>query len=87
MNELYNAYMSNPYNRPSVNFQSMNPMQKMSYMMQAMQNPAAFVQASAPDVPAYMLNNPDQIRQYLQQTRNISNEQIQSMLNQFPYRR
>ena len=73
MNELYGMYMNR-----------MNPMQRMGQVMQAMQNPAAFVRQAFPDIPAYMQNNPGQILQYLQQTRNISNEQIQSIANQIP---
>ena len=83
MTELYNMY-ANMSQRP-INLQSMNPMQKMQLMMQAMSNPAAFVQQYLPDVPAQIRNDPNQILQYLQQTRHISNQQIQNLLNQNPY--
>ena len=63
----------------------MNPIQKANYIMQAMQNPAAFVRQAFPDIPAQIQNNPNQILQYLQQTRGISNQQIQDLLNQNPY--
>lgn len=78
MNPLYNALMQNPVNRPSVN---MNPMQRIS---QAMRNPMGFIKQAFPDIPAYMQNDPNQILQYLQQTRHISNEQIQNVINQLP---
>ena len=64
--------------------QYMNPMQKMQAVMGAMQNPQAFVKQAFPDIPDYMQNNPGQILQYLQQTRNISNNQIQQVAQQIP---
>ena len=65
--------------------QAMNPVQKMQLMMQAMTNPAAFVRQAIPDIPAEIQNDPNQILQYLQQTRHISNQQIQDLINQNPY--
>ena len=62
----------------------MNPMQKMQRVMQAMQNPAAFVKQVFPDIPDNIQNNPNQILQYLQQTRNISDAQIQQTMQQMP---
>lgn len=82
MNELYNDLMNRQRSGiPQFN----NPIQKMQYMMQAMQNPAAFVKQHFPDIPAQIQNDPTQILQYLQQTRHISNQQIQNLLNQNPY--
>jgi len=80
VNPLYTQYMSNPASRPD---QPMNPIQKVSRVMQAMRNPAAFVRQSFPDIPAYMQNDPNQILQYLQQTRGITSEQIQDIINQY----
>lgn len=54
-----------------------NPVQKMAYIMRAMTNPAAFVRQYFPDIPVEIQNNPGQILNYLQQTRGISNQQIQ----------
>ena len=79
MNPLYDAMMTNQST-------SMNPLMKMQYMVQAMRNPAAFVRQAFPDIPAEIQNNPNQILQYLQQTRHISNQQIQNLINQNPYR-
>jgi hypothetical protein len=59
-------------------------MQRISMAMAAMRNPAAFVKQQFPDVPDEMLNNPQQILGYLQQTRGIGNEQIQQILGQYP---
>jgi uncharacterized protein YneF (UPF0154 family) len=54
--------------------------QKVNQIMQSMQNPAAFVKQQFPDIPDNILNDPNQILQYLKQTRNISDEQIQQMM-------
>ena len=61
-----------------------NPMQRMSFLMQAMQNPSQFVKQTFPDIPDNISNNPGQILQYLQQTRGITNQQVQQMMNQIP---
>jgi len=83
MNPLYQMIMSKQMGSGTPVFQ--NPMQKMQYIMQAMQNPAAFVKQAFPDIPAEIQNNPNQILSYLQQTRHISNEQIQNLQNQLPH--
>lgn len=66
--------MNNWYNRinnikpvTQLNFQ--NPSQRVNYIMQAMSNPVAFVQEQFPDVPENIRNNPNDILNYLQQTR------------------
>ena len=57
---------------------NMNPMQKMMAVMQAMSNPVAFVKQHFPDIPVGIQNDPNQVFQYLQQTRNpVSEQQIQ----------
>lgn len=86
MNPLYEQMMSkaSPQGMSSTP-QFANPIQKANYIMQAMTNPAAFVRQALPDIPAQIQNNPNQILQYLQQTRHISNQQIQNLLNQNPY--
>jgi len=86
MNPLYNMIMSGQMRQSQgISPQAMNPAQKMQYIMQAMTNPAAFVKQHFPDIPAQIQNNPNQILQYLQQTRHISNDQIQNLINQYPY--
>lgn len=86
MNPLYNMVMSQQMNSGNaVSYQAMTPIQKANALMQAMQNPAAFVKQAFPDIPAEIQNNPNQILQYLQQTRHISNQQIQNLVNQNPY--
>jgi len=64
---------------PNPLFNMINAYQKVNQIMQSMQNPAAFVKQQFPDIPDNILNDPNQILHYLQQTRNISNEQIQQM--------
>ena len=74
-----------PMQRPlSGAMQFANPIQKMQYIMQAMTNPAAFVKQAIPDLPPEIANDPNQILQYLQKSRGISNEQIQQLMNQMP---
>ena len=86
MNPLYNMMMSGIMNSGNaVSPQSMNPFQKMQAVMQAMQNPFGYLKQRFPDIPDSMQNNPNQIFQYLQQTRNISNNQIQNTLNDMPH--
>ena len=80
MTPLYNMVMSG-MNKS----QPMTAIQKANYIMQAMTNPAAFVKQAFPDIPAQIQNDPNQILQYLQQTRHISNNQIQELINQNPY--
>lgn len=85
MNELYNAYMTNPMNRP-MNSMAANPMQRMNQVMQAMRNPVPVILQAFPDIPAYMQNSPDQMLQYIKQTRHISDQQIQNIFNPFARR-
>ena len=86
MTQLYNMIMSGQLGKQPVSSpQYINPIQKMQMIMQAMTNPAAFVKQTFPDIPNEIQNNPDQILQYLQQTRHISNQQIQNLINQNPY--
>lgn len=61
-----------------------NPMQKVNYILRTLTNPAAFVKQQFPDVPDSMMNDPQQILGYLQQTRGIDNGQLQQILGQFP---
>jgi len=91
MNPLYNQLMGQqvPQQKPiqqpmSGGPQFMNPMQKMNYILQAMRNPAQFVRNAIPDLPAEIANDPNRILQYLQQTRGITDQQIQQAAGQIP---
>lgn len=61
-----------------------NPIQKAMYIMRTMTNPAAFVKQAFPDVPDEVLNDPNRILQFLQQSRGISNNQLQQIIQQYP---
>ena len=65
---------------PNPLFNMIGAFQRANQIMQTMQNPAAFVKHQFPDVPDNILNDPNQVLRYLQQTRNISNEQLQNMI-------
>lgn len=54
--------------------------QMANQLMQGMRNPAAFVKQQFPDIPDNILNDPNQVLQYLQQTRSISNEQLRQIM-------
>lgn len=85
MNPLYDQLMGRmaPQQNSGIP-QFHNPVQKMQYIMQAMRNPAAFVRQAIPDLPQSISNDPNQILRYLQQTRGISDQQIQMLVEQMP---
>lgn len=64
MNNWYSRIVKTPQPIKSAPIQ--NPFQ---FIMNAMRNPAAFVQEQFPDVPENIRNNPDAVLKYLQQTR------------------
>ena len=57
--------------------QPLNPMQQIQAVMNAMRNPAAFLKQKFPDIPDEIINDPNRVLSYLQQTRGISNQDIQ----------
>lgn len=84
--EELNAYNAvGQYTQPqvnySVNLQSMNPMQKLAYVIEAMRNPRAFAKQHIPDIPDNISNNPSQILQFLQSKYGITTQQIQEAQN------
>lgn len=62
--------------------QFVNPIQKVNFILQTMTNPGAFVKQAFPDIPDDMINDPNQILGYLQQSRGISNADIQNLKQQ-----
>ena len=84
MTPLYNMYMARQMNTGSaINPRAMTPMEKMRFIMQAMINPAATVRSVFKDIPA-QYQDPAQILQYIQQTRNISNEKLNEFMSTMP---
>lgn len=69
MNNWYNRINAIPQVQKAQTPQKMNPMQQMQFAMNAMRNPAAFIQEQFPDVPENIRNNPNAILNYLAQTR------------------
>lgn len=60
--------------------QFLNPFQQMQQVMSVMRNPAAFLKQRFPDIPDNIMHDPNQIMQYLQQTRGITDQQIQQAM-------
>lgn len=63
----------------------MTPVQRAAFVMQAMTNPAAFVKQQFPDIPNEIINNPQEIFNYLQRTRGISQADIQKAQAENPF--
>ncbi len=64
--------------------QFQNPVQKMNYILQAMRNPAAFVRQHLPGIPEQIINDPNQILQYMQQNMGVTQMDIQNASAQIP---
>lgn len=87
-NPLYQMLMSGGF-VPTQNAQQYmppyaNPLQNVNAIFQAMRNPVQFVRQAIPDLPQDIANDPNRILQYLQQTRGITNEQIQQAASMIP---
>ena len=81
-NPLYQMLTGNTASQmpmPAMNPAAMNPFQKFNMISQAMQNPQAFVRQAFPDIPDEISNDPNRILSYLQQTRGITNQQLQQV--------
>lgn len=61
-----------------------NPMGLASELAAAMRNPIAFAMNAFRDVPQELWNDPARALQYIQQTRNISQADIQNLINNLP---
>lgn len=90
MNPLYQMLSSGqmmsgnmPQTLPQAPAQMQPPMNPLATIMQAMNNPAAFVKQKFPDIPANIENDPVQILSYLQQTRGITDQQIQQLYGMY----
>ena len=63
-----------------------NPIQKMNYIMQAMQNPAQFVRQHLSGIPEQAFNDPtgNAVLQYMQQNMGVTQQDIQNAASQIP---
>lgn len=63
-----------------------NPIQKMQYIMQAMNNPMQFVREHVRGIPEYAFNDltGNSILQYMQQYGGVTQQDIQNAANQIP---
>ncbi len=87
INPLYSMSFGNSFQPQGQSFNTpmfQNPIQKANYIMQAMQNPAAFVRQMIPNLPSNIANDPNRILQYLQQNCGVTNAQIQQAAMQIP---
>lgn len=66
--------------------QFQNPMQRMSYIMQAMQNPAQFVRQHLSGIPNEAFNDPtgNSILQYMQNYMGVTQQDIMNAQSQIP---
>lgn len=80
MNNWYSRIIGQPAAQQMSGANFMNPIQKAQYIMQSLTNPAVFVKQQFPDIPDAILNDPNQILAYLQQSRGISNQQLQQLM-------
>lgn len=76
-----------PFSQTSGAGQFLSPYQKMQQVMSAMNNPAAFLKQRFPDIPDDIMYDPNQILQYLQRTRGITNEDINQIQGGIPWQR
>ena len=57
-----------------------NPMmQRLAMINQAMKNPLSIVKQRFPDIPDQLSNDPNAILNYLQQTRGITDQDLQQL--------
>ena len=84
-NPLFDMLKGQMSVQPQIRTQTSAPFQRFNMLMQAIRNPQAFAKEAFPDIPDNISGDPNQILQYLQRTRNVSNEQIQNIMNQFPH--
>lgn len=61
----------------------MNPMQRVMMVRQAMMNPLAFIKQRFPDIPDQISGDPNQILNYIQQTRGITDQQVQQVCQNY----
>ena len=83
MNPLYQQIMGGMMQQQPMPSNMMNPFQRFNMIRQAMVNPAMLIKQKFPDIPDQIMNDPNQILNYLQQTRGITNQDIQQLTSQY----
>ena len=86
-NPLYNTLMGGTASQQSPVFPTNRintPAGKLQTLIQAINNPVVFVRNAFPDIPENIINDPNQILQYLKQTRGIPDQEVQKLINQIP---
>lgn len=92
-NPLFNMLMGQqtPIQRPAASSmpgtpQFVNPIQRMNYILQAMQNPAAFVRQNLPNIPNEAYDDPtgNGVLQYMMNHMGVTQMDIQNAKNQIP---
>lgn len=80
------GYNSQPLSITSRSLRFQNPMQKMQYIMQAIQNPVAFIRQAIPGIPEQAYNDPtgNSILQYMMRNMGVTSQDIQNAANSVP---
>lgn len=66
--------------------QFQNPVQKMKYILQAMQNPAQFVRQSIPNIPEEAFRDPtgNAVLSYMMNNMGVTQQDVQRVSGQIP---
>jgi hypothetical protein len=66
--------------------QFLNPIQRMNYILQAMQNPVAFIRQNLPGIPDEAYNDPtgNSILRYMMNNMGVTQLDVQNAANQIP---
>lgn len=78
MSQMFNMFGGAQTQQGSLSFA-----QKMNMVRQAMNNPMMIVKQKFPDIPDSIMNDPNQILDYLQRTRGIPMQDVQQLMGMF----
>ena len=82
MNQLFQQIMGSAAQQQMPS-NMMSPLQRINFVRQAMANPAMIIKQRFPDIPDQIMNDPGKILNYLQQTRGITDQDIQQIASQY----
>lgn len=82
MSTMFNMFGGPPVQTP-VQQGPLSFTQKMSMVRQAMSNPMMIIKQKFPDIPDNIMNDPNQILDYLQRTRGIPMQDVQQLMGMF----